>query len=136
MSRAFNGVKVFSATMLHDRATLGEKVTEWLAQRPTFVVVEMLVTQSSDQAFHCIAITVFYRDPAYVARTIPPISRVDPDDDWQAKQIERDRRLGEEIATAVCQHPEHRLGMQGGLRRNQRVCLNCGSIVTVGKRAS
>ena len=56
----FNGVKVFSATMVADRDQLGEKVSAWLANHPQFKVTDMVVTQSSDEAFHCIAITVFY----------------------------------------------------------------------------
>jgi len=59
---AFDGVKVFSATMVHDRATLGEKVTAWMTDHAkTIEVVDIKVTQSSDEAFHCIAITVFYK---------------------------------------------------------------------------
>ncbi len=56
----FNSVKVFSATMWQDRDRLGDKVTDWIAANPGIHVVDMVVTQSSDQAFHCIAITVFY----------------------------------------------------------------------------
>jgi hypothetical protein len=56
----FNGVKVFSATMFADRERLGESVTAWLAAHPELKVTQMVVTQSSDAAFHCIAITVFY----------------------------------------------------------------------------
>lgn len=66
-----NGVKVFSATMIHERNVLGEKVTEWIAAHPKYQLIDMLVTQSSDEAYHCIAITVFYRDPVAAARTIP-----------------------------------------------------------------
>lgn len=58
----FNGVKVFSATMAQERDQLGEKVTAWLAERPELQVVDTIVTQSSDEAFHCLAITVFYWD--------------------------------------------------------------------------
>lgn len=58
--RTFNGVKVFSATMVADRDRLGEKITDWLHQNPQIEVREMVVTQSSDEAFHCIAITVFF----------------------------------------------------------------------------
>ena len=58
--RRFNGVKVFSATMVNDRERLGEKVTEWLNSHPEIDVRDMVVTQSSDEAFHCLAITVFY----------------------------------------------------------------------------
>ena len=56
----FNGVKVFSATMVADRDQLGEKVTAWMANNGHLKVTDVVVTQSSDEAFHCIAITVFY----------------------------------------------------------------------------
>ena len=56
----FNGVKVFSATMVADRDQLGEKVTAWINSHAEKKVTDLVVTQSSDEAFHCIAITVFY----------------------------------------------------------------------------
>ena len=56
----FNGVKVFSATMFADRERLGDQITAWLADHPQVKVTQMVVTQSSDAAFHCITITVFY----------------------------------------------------------------------------
>ena len=58
----FNGVKVFSATMFADRDRLGEKVTDWIAANPKSHVTQITLTQSSDAAFHCIAMTVFYRE--------------------------------------------------------------------------
>ena len=61
---AFTGVKVFSATMFADRGTLGEKVTNWIADHPENALTEIIVTQSSDASFHCIAISVFYRHAA------------------------------------------------------------------------
>ena len=57
---AFNGVKVFSATMAQERENLGEKVTAWIREHPTFKIVDTVVTQSSDEAFHCLAITLFW----------------------------------------------------------------------------
>ncbi len=57
----FNGVKVFSATMFEKRQVLGEVVTAWIQAHPDCVVTEVVVTQSSDDRFHCIAINVFYR---------------------------------------------------------------------------
>lgn len=60
---SFNGVKVFSATMFADRERLGDSITAWLGARPQVKVTQMVVTQSSDAAFHCIAITVFYWEP-------------------------------------------------------------------------
>ena len=59
---AFDSVKVFSATMFADRAQLGEKITRWIADNPQAEIVEVTVTQSSDASFHCIAITLFYRE--------------------------------------------------------------------------
>jgi len=56
----FNGVKVFSATMAQERENLGEKLTNWIRDRPQFQIVDTIVTQSSDEAFHCLAITIFY----------------------------------------------------------------------------
>ena len=56
----FNGVKVFSATMVADRDQLGEKVSDWMQRNSQLKVTDIVVTQSSDEAFHCIAITVFY----------------------------------------------------------------------------
>ena len=56
----FNGVKIFSATMAADRDQLGEKVTHWISAHPQFALVDVVVTQSSDEAFHCVAITIFY----------------------------------------------------------------------------
>lgn len=59
----FNGVKVFSATMAQDRDRLGERITEWLRANAQIEVVDTIVTQSSDEAFHCLAITLFYYEP-------------------------------------------------------------------------
>ena len=64
----FNGVKVFSATMVADRDQLGEKVTAWMHNNPHLKVTDIVITQSSDEAFHCIAITVFFRDESPRAR--------------------------------------------------------------------
>jgi hypothetical protein len=61
--KQFNGVKVFSATMWQQRELLGETVSAWLAgarARNGFEVVDILVRQSSDNEFHCIAIIVFF----------------------------------------------------------------------------
>ncbi len=57
----FNGIKVFSATLFNDRQQLGDKVTAWMADNPRNEVTEIIVTQSSDASFHCIALTLFYR---------------------------------------------------------------------------
>ncbi|HEU0029905.1 MAG TPA: hypothetical protein VFQ53_04675 [Kofleriaceae bacterium] len=59
----FNGVKVFSATMFADRERLGEKVSAWIAAHDRFQITDVVVTQSSDASFHCVAISVFYWEP-------------------------------------------------------------------------
>jgi hypothetical protein len=59
---AFTGVKVFSATMAQERDQLGEKITAWLASHPNVQIVDKIVTQSSDEAFHCLAITLFFNE--------------------------------------------------------------------------
>jgi len=56
----FNGVKVFSATMAQERDQLGEKVTHWMDAHKNVKIVDKIVTQSSDEAFHCLAITLFF----------------------------------------------------------------------------
>ncbi|MFT3698795.1 MAG: hypothetical protein QM831_36955 [Kofleriaceae bacterium] len=57
----FNGVKIFSATQAMQREALGDNITRWLADHPECKPTEMIVTQSSDSAFHCITITVLYK---------------------------------------------------------------------------
>ncbi len=64
VSKAFDGVKTFCATMAREREVLGDKVTEWLQQNPKAEIVDAVVTQSSDEAFHCLAITLFFRRAA------------------------------------------------------------------------
>ena len=67
----FNGVKVFSATMAQERDQLGEKLTAWIADHPSAKIVDRIVTQSSDEAFHCLAITIFYWDEKAVSAPAP-----------------------------------------------------------------
>jgi ribosomal protein L35AE/L33A len=51
--------------MVAQRQSLGEKVTEWIAgmrrQHPGFTIVDIVVRQSSDDAFHCVSHVVTYR---------------------------------------------------------------------------
>lgn len=69
---AFTGVKVFSATMFAQRQVLGETVTAWLedarTNRPVFQLVDLVVAQSSDRAFHCLSITLFFNEGAATAK--------------------------------------------------------------------
>ncbi|MCU1278249.1 MAG: hypothetical protein JWM53_1795 [bacterium] len=61
---SFSAVKVFSATLQRDRDYLGERITEWLAANRSVVIVDVIVTQSSDRSFHCVSITLFYKGEA------------------------------------------------------------------------
>lgn len=53
--------RVFSATRAYDREHLGERVTEWIRAN-NVDVTDTWVTQSSDNAFHCITIVTFYQE--------------------------------------------------------------------------
>jgi hypothetical protein len=57
----FDSVRVFSASMHAARHLLGEQVTDWIAFHPQHRVTEIVVTQSSDSAYHCISITLFFQ---------------------------------------------------------------------------
>jgi hypothetical protein len=57
----FTGVKVFSATKAKDREELGETITRWLRANADLEVVDKVVSQSSDDEFHCLSIVFFYR---------------------------------------------------------------------------
>ena len=57
----FDGLKVFSATKASDRAVLGERITEWLRNHRDLEITSKTVRQSSDAAFHCLSITLFFR---------------------------------------------------------------------------
>ena len=59
---AFTGMKIFSTTLARDREQMGETITRWLADNPLLEIVDKIVTQSSDKEFHCLTITLFYRE--------------------------------------------------------------------------
>lgn len=61
---SFTGVKVFSATKAKERDELGETVTRWLRSNQDLEVVDRVVTQSSDDEFHCLTIILFFRHKA------------------------------------------------------------------------
>ena len=60
----FSAVKVFSATKAREREELGETITRWIRDNPGIHIVDKVVTQSSDNEFHCITIVLFYNAPA------------------------------------------------------------------------
>ena len=57
----FSGIKVFSTTLARDRETMGESITKWIKDNPGVEIVDKVVTQSSDKEFHCLTITLFYK---------------------------------------------------------------------------
>jgi hypothetical protein len=60
----FTGVKVFSATKAKEREELGETITRWLQANADLEIVDRVVSQSSDNEFHCLSIVLFYRTRA------------------------------------------------------------------------
>ncbi|MBW2702075.1 MAG: hypothetical protein JRF33_14760 [Deltaproteobacteria bacterium] len=56
------GVKVFSATKARERSGLGERMTEWLRAVPAKDIRDVQVTQSSDEEFHCLTISILYEE--------------------------------------------------------------------------
>lgn len=59
----FSGVKVFSATLRETRDSLGETITAWIRERGDSIeIVDMVMRQSSDNAFHLVSCVVFYNE--------------------------------------------------------------------------
>lgn len=57
----FDGVKVFSATKARDREEMSARITEWVSSNKARInIVDKVVTQSSDNEYHCYTISVFY----------------------------------------------------------------------------
>jgi folate-dependent tRNA-U54 methylase TrmFO/GidA len=75
---AFSTVKIFSCTLARDREQFGERITEWLKQHPELTPVETVVTQSSDQEFHCLTVTLFLVGEIAADRPVAAPKRVVP----------------------------------------------------------
>ena len=60
----FTGVKVFSATKAKEREELGEHVSRWIKSNQDLEIVDKVVTQSSDNEFHCYSLMLFYKPRA------------------------------------------------------------------------
>ena len=58
----FDGVKIFSATKFRERDDLGDVITKWIRDNPHLEIVDRVVRQSSDSAFHCVTIIIFFRN--------------------------------------------------------------------------
>lgn len=97
----FDSVKVFSATMVHHRQQLGDRVTEWLAERPEIEIADVVITQSSDSRFHCLCISLFLRTPSLSwrapkypdeQRAVTEIARLKTPDDFRCHATAKKRR--------------------------------------------
>jgi hypothetical protein len=62
MNPVFSGMKIFSTTLARDREQMGDNITRWLHDNQQYEIVDKIVTQSSDKEFHCLTITLFYRE--------------------------------------------------------------------------
>jgi hypothetical protein len=57
----FDGVKVFSATKARDRDDLSGRITDWISNNKAKInIVDKVVTQSSDNEYHCYTLAIFY----------------------------------------------------------------------------
>jgi len=55
------GIAVFTATKAKEREGLGDRVTEWLRQEPPKEILDLKITQSSDDEFHCLTFSLWYK---------------------------------------------------------------------------
>jgi len=58
MENRINLVKVFSVTKARERQDLGERVTAWIQDNPQVKIVNTVVSQSSDQSYHCLSMVL------------------------------------------------------------------------------
>jgi hypothetical protein len=58
MDARINLVKVFTATKVKERESIGETVTSWIAANPGTRVLKTFVTLTSDDRFHCMSIVL------------------------------------------------------------------------------
>lgn len=61
----FDGIKVFTASMLKEREDLSNRVNTWLEKNKLAVeLVDREIRQSSDSSYHCLSIILFYKRKA------------------------------------------------------------------------
>ncbi|RMG94772.1 MAG: hypothetical protein D6705_15195 [Deltaproteobacteria bacterium] len=61
MTNDFTGVKIFSATKAREREEISDRITDWIAANRNLEIVGKDVLQSSDNAFHCLTIVLYYK---------------------------------------------------------------------------
>jgi hypothetical protein len=57
----FSGIKVFSATKAREREEISDRINEWITANRNIEILGKDVLQSSDNAFHCLTIVLYYR---------------------------------------------------------------------------
>lgn len=57
----FTGLKVFSATKAREREEISDRITDWIDANRNIEIVDYEVRQSSDNAFHCLTVILFYK---------------------------------------------------------------------------
>jgi hypothetical protein len=60
----FTGVKVFSATKAKEREELGDVINRWIRDHRDVEIVDRVVSQSSDNEFHCLTVVLFFKAAA------------------------------------------------------------------------
>ncbi len=58
------GVKVFTATKAKERDELGSAITRWLKKNKGVEILKKTTTQSSDNEYHCLTVTLVYKKAA------------------------------------------------------------------------
>jgi hypothetical protein len=53
---------VFTASTASERSNLGQRVTGWLEAHASVIVTDAVTVQSSNAAWHCVTIVLFYRE--------------------------------------------------------------------------
>ena len=57
----FTGLKIFSATKAREREEISDRITDWIDANRNLEIVGQEVKQSSDNAFHCLTVVLFYK---------------------------------------------------------------------------
>jgi len=56
----FDGVEIWSMTKPTERQQLGRHITSWLCANKHCSVVDVQISQSSDNAYHCVTVFLFW----------------------------------------------------------------------------
>ncbi len=74
----FDGVEIWSLTKPREREGLGGRVTSWIRKNKHLQVVDFQISQSSDNAYHCVTVVLFYKtisQPSAEQRHMPAVAQ-------------------------------------------------------------